>query len=141
MTATVVYEAPGEVSVWFDANPAEIVVRWTRFGDHTTFRDSLDAQADLVEAGRARFIVVDVQAATGSPSARDHDYVNRFVYPRYRAGGLAAIVTVLPRDAHTRMGTQRWQQHGRAWGFAVYETATLDDAHDLLQDHHARMPV
>ena len=129
----VVYEVADQVAVLFDQAAQLIVARWARFGDHDTFARSLDVQAELVEAGRARFIVVDIGETTGTPSARDHDYVNRFVYPRYRRGGLQAIVTVLPHSARTRMGTQGWNRSGRSWRFAMHEAATLEDARELLE--------
>ena len=94
--SAVVYECPGEVAVHFDEAAQELLVVWQRFtGNSAVFRASLDAQAALVESGRARFVIVDASRATGAPSARDQDYLARFVSPRYRAGGVRAIVTVL----------------------------------------------
>ncbi|MBI4942102.1 MAG: hypothetical protein HY830_15260 [Actinobacteria bacterium] len=131
--ATIMLEVAAQVAVLFEESAALIVVRWFRFGDHDTFTRSLDVQAGLVEAGRARFIVVDIAEATGTPSAMDHDYVNRFVYPRYRRGGLKAIVTVIPHSARTRMGTKGWNRSGRTWRFDMHEAATVQDARELLE--------
>jgi len=133
MAATVVFDVADQVIVLLDEPAGLIVVRWSRFGDHDTFTRSLDVQAELIEAGRARFIVVDIGETTGTPSAMDHDYVNRFVYPRYRRGGLKAIVTVIPHSARTRMGTKGWNRSGRTWRFAMHEAATVQDARDLLE--------
>lgn len=132
MTARVVFEVPGEVLVVHDASLGEIVATWARFGNPGTFRDCLTCQADLVEAGLARFVIVDISGATGTPSARDHDFVNRFVYPRFRRGGLRAIVTVRPQDSHTRMGTLSWSRSGSAWRFDVTETASVLAAREHL---------
>lgn len=136
MSPTVVYDAPGEVIVWFDEDAQEILVTWVRFGDQHVFKESLDVQAELVEAGRAKYVIVDVATTTGTPSARDQDYVNRFVFPRYREGGLEAIITVVPQSAVTKMGAKRWIHNGNAWRFGMYETASVEDARRLVDEQY-----
>lgn len=131
MTATTVFDAP-DVTVALMGTSGRIVVTWGHFGDHAVFRAALDAQAELVETGLATTIVIDVSAATGTPSARDHDYVNRFIFPRYREGGLRAMVTVTARSSHTRLGTRNWTHSAKAWRFAIHEVDDLAQAHALL---------
>jgi len=137
MPATVVYDAPGEVTVLFDEDATEILATWTRFGDEKVFKDNLDVQADLVESGRARFVIVDTGRTTGVPSAKDQDYLMRFVFPRYREGGLEAILTVVPQSARTKMGAKRWIHSGNVWRFAMYEVASVEDARAVIAEKHA----
>jgi hypothetical protein len=141
MPAAVVYDAPGEVTVLFDEDAAEILVTWTRFGDEAVFRASLDVQADLVGSGRARIVIVDTADSTGVPSAKDLDHLTRFVFPRYREGGLEAILTVVPRSARTKMGAMRWVRSGSMWRFPMYEVASVEDARAVIAEKHARSSV
>lgn len=132
MDPTVVYDAPGEVVVTHDRAASEIVVVWTQFAPGPTFKESLDVQADIVERGEARFIVVDTSTTRGTPSREDQEYLITSVFPRYKAVGLKAIVTVVPNNALTRMGANRWKASGSDFGFAMYDAASVEDAHSLL---------
>ena len=134
MPATLVYDAPGEVTVLFDEDAAEILAVLDPVRDEKVFRDNLDVQAALVESGRARFVIVDTRNATGVPSAKDQDYLMRFVFPRYREGGLEAILTVVPQSARTKMGAKRWIRSGTVWRFAMYEVASVADARAIIAD-------
>lgn len=141
MPSTVVYDAPGQVTVVFDEDAGEILVTWTRFGDDKVFRASLDVQADLVGSGRARIVIVDTADSTGVPSAKDLDHLTRSVFPRYREGGLEAILTVVPRSARTKMGAMRWVRSGSMWRFPMYEVASVEDARAIVAEKHARTRV
>lgn len=139
MAATVVYDAPGEVTVWFDEDSQEILASWVRFGNERVFKENLDVQAELVESGRARYVIVDVASTTGTPSAKDQDYLTRFVFPRYREGGLSAIITVVPSQAVTKMGAKRWTHSGNAFRFGMYEAASVEDARALVEEKYRRV--
>lgn len=130
---TTVFEVADEVVVEHHEAASLLVVTWARWSGHAIFTACLDAQADVVEAGRARHVIVDVQAATGAPSAMDHDYVRRFAFPRFRAGGLQDIVIVRARNGHTRIATQNWVRNGRAWRFDVHEVDSAGEAHRLVR--------
>lgn len=130
---TTVFEVADEVVVEHHEAASLLVVTWVRWSGHDTFTACLDAQADVVEAGRARYVIVDIQAATGAPSAMDRDYVRRFVFPRFRDGGLEAIVIVRAGNGHTRMATQDWARSGRAWRFDMHEVDSAGEAHRLVR--------
>ena len=137
MTHTVVYDAPGEVVVSFDENAREILAVWTRFGNEPVFFENLDVQAELVESGRAKFVIVDTEDAEGLPSAKEQDYLMRHVFPRYREGGLEAIFTVVPKSARTKMGAKKWTHAGSVWRFAMYEVASVEAAREIIATKHA----
>ena len=136
---SVVFEVTDEVVVVLDEAATVLTATWQRWENHETVKDCLDAQADLVEAGRAQYVVIDIQSATGAPSARDRDYIHRFVFPRFRKGGLRAIVVVRPDSGHTRIGTRSWTHNGKVWRFAMHEVDSLADAQRVVRTERARV--
>jgi hypothetical protein len=134
MPATQIYHAAGQCEATFDAATQTIYARWDKFPAEGHFRPCLDAQAKLVAAGRAKFVIVDVSKTTGVPLQEDQAYLVEKVFPAYKAGGLKAIITVVPASAITKMGAKRWQDSGSQFGFAMYEAASVADAEQLIRD-------
>jgi hypothetical protein len=131
------YHAPGVCSATLDAVRGVITAVWHKFPGDGHFRPSLDAQAAAVAAGKARFVIVDVRSATGVPTLEDQDYLVKSVFPAYKQGGLQAIVTLVPASALTKLGAQRWQDNGTAFGFGMFEAGSPADAEALLAEKYA----
>lgn len=130
--STSLYQAPGICSANLDAARGLITAVWHKFPGEGHFRPSLDAQAAAVAAGKASFVIVDVRTASGVPSLDDQDYLVKSVFPAYKRGGLKAIVTLVPASALTKLGAQRWQDNGSAFGFGMFEAGSPSDADALL---------
>ena len=110
---------------------------WETFIGHRHLRPSIEAQVAHVRDHGARFVVVDVSGAKGVPSDEDQAWFAETVFPQYKTHGLAALVTVLPKSAITKLGASRWNRSASGFGFELAEVASLDDARALIAEKKA----
>lgn len=132
MTNSILYEAKGICTAWYDSSKSQVGVTWHKFPGDGHFRPCLDAQVRAVEAERAKFVIVDVRKTTGVPTQDDQNYLVQTVFPAYKKANLLAIVTLVPESAVAKMGAKRWQSSGSQFGFKMFEAGSLDDANGLL---------
>lgn len=128
------YDAPGNTSASYDAANQTVIAKWDNFPAGGHFRPCLEAQVNCVRNQGAKFVIVDVATTQGVPSQEDQQWLGEYVFPSYESAGLKAVVTIVPADALTRLGANRWQQTGSAFKFDMFEVASLEDAQACLQD-------
>jgi hypothetical protein len=131
MAEQVVFEAKGIAKVVLQSESRQVFVTWDSFSGGQ-FKPCLEAQMSVVKAGKAKFVIVDVRKTKGVPTQDDQDFLVKTVFPAFHAGGVQAIVTLVPESAVTKMGAKRWQSSGSQFGFKMYEAGSPEDAESLL---------
>lgn len=106
---------------------------WTMAHEH--IRPNLARQMDQVKAG-ARYLIIDVGECQGVPSPEEQAWFGDTVFPTYRAGGLKAMINVVPRSGVTRLGASRWQRSASRFGFDTFDTSDVAAALDLIAERY-----
>lgn len=127
------YRADGICDVTFDSAAQAVYVKWWKLGGHDHLRPAIEPQVAKVKAGAAKWVIVDVSEATGTPSPDDQAWFGEVVFPAYREGGIAGLVNVLPQSAITQLGARKWSKTASDAGFPTYDTGSADDAWALVR--------
>jgi hypothetical protein len=125
------FEEPGVVQAELGADRT-IVVHWRNLALGEVVRACCEAQLEKVREG-ARVIVVDTEDARWAPPQEIQEWFGDTLFPDLRDAGLAAIITVVPRSAVTRLASSRWKRIGEPFSFAMYEAESLDAATELAR--------
>lgn len=128
------YDAPGVTSASYDAANKSILAKWDNFPATGHFRPCLEAQVKCLQERGVEFIIVDVATTEGVPNLEDQEWLGEYVFPSYEAAGLKAVITIVPVNALTQLGANRWKRTGSTFKFEMFEVASLEDAQACARD-------
>lgn len=127
------YKEPDITTCIYDTEKNSVVVKWHKLSGHDHLRPCLEAQMKCVKEKGAKFVVVDVSSAQGTPTQEDQDWFGTKVFPFFDKQGLKALITILPQSALTKLGAKTWQKTSIGFSFSNYEVGSLKAAGELVQ--------
>lgn len=128
------YEAADVCRTTYDPASRILVATWWRM-EHAQLQPNLERQMEQVQAG-ARYLIIDVGDCVGAPTAAEQAWFVGTVFPSYRAGGLVALINVVPKSGVARLGASRWQRSASRFGFDTFDTSDVQTALDLLAEKY-----
>ncbi len=127
-----IYSKDGVVETTIDGST--IHVKWMKLYDAQTIYDSCNAQLELVKKGEANVIIIDLMTADGTPPQECQEWFGTVLFPGYKdSPDFKGLINVLPSNAITKMGANRWKRTAQSdqFGFEVFETDSIESAKEL----------
>ena len=128
---TDLYNAEGYVNAWYDSSNQIIVAKWYKMTTKDHVRPSCEAQLQKAKSAPVKCVVVDTSDAIGTPFPEDQKWFGEYLFPNMQANGVKAIITVLPKNALTKLGTKTWTKTGTQFNMDFLEVASLEDAEKM----------
>ncbi|MES2678683.1 MAG: hypothetical protein V4635_02305 [Bacteroidota bacterium] len=130
---TELYTEKGWVRTWFDHDSNVIHVKWYNYTSRVHLRKSCEMQLEAMRKYKATIIIADASDAIGIPFPQDQEWFATTLYPRSRELGLAAIISILPKNVIARSGAKTWNDTGRKNGLVYIEVNSEEEAKLTLQ--------
>ncbi len=131
----VLYTQPNIVKVIYNSETKTIIARWDNLGPHDYTQRCTQAQLACVQRDRARVIIVDTSQAKGVLNLTDQEWFRTYLFPALEKAGLRAIITIIPREAVTKLSTQRWKRTGQQVGIEFIEVANFEIACEIAKEY------
>lgn len=127
------YNKPGVVKAEIDNGLKSIVVTYHNLSEGDIVKTCCLAQMEEVKKGNTKVIIVDTSQSTGVLPMDIQEWLSSVMFPDLEKKGLKSIITVLPKNALTKLATKHWTKTGSDFSFSMYETDSLDSAKKLVQ--------
>lgn len=129
------YKAEGFVDAWFDNTAKIIVAKWYKMTTKEHVRPSCEAQLKKTETKDVKCVIVDTSEAQGTPFLEDQKWFGDYLFPNMQKNGVKAIITVLPSNALTKLGTRTWKKTGSIFDMDFLEASSLKEAERLAKKY------
>ena len=126
-----IYNAPGFVDTWYEPDKGIIAAKWHKLTTREHVRLSCEEQLKVAQTTNAKCIIVDTSTAEGVPFPEDQKWFGDYLFPNMQKAGIKAIITVLPQNALTRLGTNTWNKTGSLFDMDFVDAASFEDAVDI----------
>ncbi len=130
-----IYNAPGFVDTWHEQDKGIIVAKWHKLTTREHVRPSCEEQLKVAQTTNAKCVIVDTSTAEGVPFPEDQKWFGDYLFPNMQKAGIKAIITVLPQNALTRLGTNTWKKTGSLFDMDFVDAASYEDAVDIASKY------
>jgi hypothetical protein len=130
---TDIFNKPGVVETILEGDVVH--VKWAKLHDADAIYGSCNEQLARVKKGEVNWIIIDVSNSEGTPPMECQKWFGEVLFPGYgESESFQGIINVLPHNAITKMGANRWKRTAESdqFSFNVYETDSVDSAMNLI---------
>ncbi len=129
-----IYNKPGYVQTLQEDGFIHVI--WEKLFDAASIYESCKAQLAEVQNGNCKVVIVDVKNAAGTPPQECQEWFVNELFPGFgKSPTFKALINVLPANAITKMGANRWKTAASSgqFGFDTYETDSAEAAKELAR--------
>mgnify|MGYP000930798166 CR=1 FL=1 len=132
---TMLYDAPGFGSAWYESSNNCIYAYWENMLTQKHMRPSCEAQLEAVKKYGAKAVIIDTSDSKGTPMVDDQKWFGEYLFPNMQKAGIKAIITVLPKDALAKLGAKTWNKTGNMFDIDFFEVNSRAEAENQAKKY------